>query len=119
MPVNVDSERFQVALREDDLRAVRRCAKADLHTHGVLSGDVGYVGRRTGRALKPLSTTLTSMSAMHEWVDANVGDVFQGVSGRELGLEAVFTRARIDGVTLIALGDDVWTLPRGWGRRPS
>jgi adenosine deaminase len=114
-PIDADSERFQVALREGDISEIRRCAKADLHTHGVLSGDAAFVRKRTGREIRPLSGTLSSMAAMHEWVDANVGDVFAGAGGRALGLDAVFARAVADGVCLLALGDDVWMITQGLG----
>lgn len=114
-PADEDSARFATALREGDLGAVRRCPKADVHTHGVLSGDAGYVRERTGRELRPVSGTLTSMAAMHDWVESNVGDLFAGPSGREVGLDAVFARLRSDGVTVVVLGDDVWMVTQRLG----
>ena len=39
---------FQIALETDDLAAIRRAPKADLHTHGYLGGDRAKSARRRG-----------------------------------------------------------------------
>jgi len=106
---------FERALERNDIEAVRRCAKADLHTHGVLGGDAAYIASRTGRTIAPVSSPLPSMDGMHVWVGAQIGELFSGPQGRRLGLEAVFVRALNDGVSRIVFGDDVWMITQQQG----
>jgi len=106
---------FQIALETDDLAAIRRAPKADLHTHGYLGGDRAYIRTATGRDIRPVATPLASMDAMHAWVGAQVGGLFDGEDGRRLGLEAVFARALKDGLSRIEFGDDVWIITQNAG----
>jgi adenosine deaminase len=106
---------FQAALEADDLDAIRRAPKADLHTHGYLGGDRAYIRERTGWDIRPLDAPLASMAAMHAWVGEAVGDLFAGRDGRRLGLEAIFVRALKDGLNRIEFGDDVWMITQNLG----
>jgi len=109
------STAFQIALETDDRDAIRRAPKADLHTHGYLGGDRAHIRAATGRDIRPVAAPLPSMDAMHAWVGANIGDLFEGAAGRRLGLEAVFARVLDDGLSRIAFGDDVWMITRALG----
>ena len=109
---------FQDALRRGDLAAIRRCPKADLHTHGAMGGHRGFLKERTGHDIAPITQPLASMAQMHAWTDANLVPAFAGMdraAGRLLGAEAAFIQAREDGVTRIEFGDDVWAITRGIG----
>ena len=106
---------FTDALTSGDLEAVRRCPKADLHTHGFAKADRDYVRERTGHDIEPVKVSLRSMDEMHEWAKANIGDLFAGRAGRTLGIEANFIGALKDGVTRIEFGDDVWMVTQGLG----
>lgn len=115
-PVRViESEHFIDALERRDLQALRRCAKADLHTHGYLAANRDFVRLRTGTDIEPLTAPLASMDEMHAYVDAHVRPQFQGRAGRLFGFEAAFVQATHDGVTRLELGDDVWAITRGMG----
>jgi adenosine deaminase len=109
------SARFALGLAQGDLRAIRECPKADLHTHGWANSDRAYIREKTGRDIAPVAVPLTSMDAMHAWVQAQIGDLFDGHQGRVLGIEASFTRVLKDGVTRIEFGDDVWMITQGLG----
>lgn len=98
-----------------DIRAVRACPKADLHTHGWANSDRRYIYERTGRDIAPVVTPLESMDAMHAWAKANIGTLFDGQAGRLLGIEATFTRALRDGLSRIEFGDDVWMVTQRLG----
>jgi adenosine deaminase len=106
---------FQAALESADIAAVRRCPKADLHTHGSANCDRQYVFEKTGRDIAPIATPLKSMEEMHAWAKANIGTLFDGAAGRELWLEASFVRARRDGLCRVEFGDDVWMVTQGLG----
>jgi adenosine deaminase len=98
---------FEMALEAGDLAAIRRCPKSDLHVHAVLGGNREWLRERTGRDVAPLDGVLGSMDEMHAWTKAQVGDLFVG-AGRALAYEATFAQARLDGVTKIEVGADVW-----------
>lgn len=106
---------FTEALASGDIRAVRGCPKADLHTHGFAKADRDYVREKTGRDIEPVKAPLGSMDEMHAWAKANIGDLFAGRDGRALGIEANFVGTLKDGVTRIEFGDDVWMVTQGVG----
>jgi len=106
---------FVAALTADDLRGVRACPKADLHTHCFAKADREYVFQKTGRDIAPIETPLSSMDDMHSWAKTNIGTLFEGHNGRTLAIEANFVGALRDGVTRIEFGDDVWMVTQGLG----
>ncbi len=101
---------FAEALERRDLVAVRAFPKADLHNHGALSGDRGFLRDATGIDVAPLAAPIASMAEMHRWVDSNIGPILYRKDGRTLGYEAAFRLALKDGVTRIRMGDDIWML---------
>jgi hypothetical protein len=104
---------FVAALTADDLRGVRACPKADLHTHCFAKADREYVFRKTGRDIVPVQTPLGSMDDMHAWAKENIGTLFDGPEGRMLAIEANFVGALKDGVTRIEFGEDAWMATQG------
>jgi adenosine deaminase len=105
------SSPFQAALEAHDLGGLRACAKADLHVHaGVTSGDRAFLKERAGLDIRPVDRVLASMDDMHAWVRGQVGDRFDRMPGRMLGIEATFVQARRDGVTRLEAGEDVWAI---------
>lgn len=99
---------FQSALIAGDIEALRRCPKADLHVHGIGGGSREYLRERIGHDIAPVIGTLASMAEMHAWTDEHLAPHFAGILGRELALEATFSQARLDGVTVIEVGEDAW-----------
>lgn len=99
---------FQAALEAGDLAALRACPKADLHVHGIGGGHRGYLRELTGRDIAPLAAPLASLAEMDAWSRDTLGDLFAGAAGRALAVEATFAQARLDGVTLIEVGEDAW-----------
>ncbi|HYR80120.1 MAG TPA: adenosine deaminase, partial [Candidatus Dormibacteraeota bacterium] len=62
------NEAFQLALRAEDLDAIRSCPKSDLHNHGWAGADSASVAAILGRTYAPLDRKLTSIDEMHAWV---------------------------------------------------
>jgi len=113
-----DSEAFIDALTRRDLAAIRRVPKSDLHNHGLASGNRDFIRERTGRDIAPVTQPLRSMAEMHAWFDANIAPVFKSLPPDEahrLGREAPFVQARLNGVTRIEFGEDVWMVSQGQG----
>lgn len=101
---------FKEALKQGNLEAVRKCPKADLHNHFVLGGSRKYLYEHFGKVIKPIKEPLKSMDEMHSWNSQNLGDCFNTSEGRRMLIEATFSQAKEDGVTILEIGEDVWGL---------
>jgi adenosine deaminase len=102
------NEEFQQALRDGDLKGIRRVPKADLHNHGWAGADPDSVGAILGRRIDPIDHKLTSMDEMHSWAGENFGKVDPKL--RPQLFEAAFVRAARDGLVRFEIGDDVWAI---------
>jgi adenosine deaminase len=102
------NEEFQQALKANDLDAIRRCPKADLHNHGWAGADPAAVGAILGRRIIPLDHKLTSMKEMHDWAGDHFGNPDPKL--RPQLFEAAFVRAARDGLVRYEIGDDVWAI---------
>ena len=102
------NEEFQQALKAEDLEAIRRFPKADLHNHGWAGADPAAVAAILGKTLAPLDHRLTSMADMHAWASEHFGN--PAPSLRPQLFEAAFARAARDGLVRYEIGDDVWAI---------
>lgn len=50
------------------------------------------------------------MQDMHYWNDKYIGEKFNSVEMRKLLIETTFYQAKVDGVTILEIGEDVWGL---------
>ncbi len=101
---------FTDALKQNDLEAIRRSPKADLHNHFVLGGSRQYLLKHTGKDIQPIKRPIHSMDEMHAWNHQNMGDTFDSSEGRRMLIRAAFVQAKEDGVTILEIGEDVWGL---------
>lgn len=101
---------FIEALEQENLNAIRRLPKADLHNHFVLGGSRNYLKAHTGKDIQPIKKPLQSMDEMHAWNAKNIGDYFNSYEGRKMLIRATFEQAKEDGVSLLEIGEDVWGL---------
>lgn len=104
------SSDFATALEAGDVAALRAIPKADLHNHFIGGGNREFVREKTGIDIAPIDHVLKSMDEMHEWGGRNTGTAFKGPFGRMIGIEASFVQARLDGVTRLDGGEDVWAM---------
>jgi adenosine deaminase len=102
------NEDFRQALKAEDLDAIRRFPKADLHNHGWAGADPASVGEILGKKIAPLDRRLTSMAEMHAWARAHFGNPDPKL--RPQLFEAAFVRAAKDGLARFEIGDDVWAI---------
>ena len=101
---------FIDAIKSENLDAIRRLPKADLHNHFVLGGNREFILRKTGHEILPVSAPLKSMSEMDAWSSQYIGNRFNSPEGRRLLIEAAFEQAKVDGVSILEIGEDVWGL---------
>ena len=108
--MNVVLMEFVDALIQENLEAIRRCPKSDLHNHFVLGGSRYFLREYSGRDILPIKHPLHSMDEMHAWNTKNIGTIFETPEGRRMLIQATFLQAKDDGVTILEIGEDVWGL---------
>ena len=89
--MNVVLMEFVDALIQENLEAIRRCPKSDLHNHFVLGGSRHFLREYSGRDILPIKHPETP-------------------EGRRMLIQATFLQAKDDGVTILEIGEDVWGL---------
>ena len=102
------SEKFVEYLHKSDLIGLKSIPKSDLHNHFVLGGNREFIFKKTGVKIPFLEGNLQSMKEMHDWNKKYIGEHFNNYEMRKLLIEATFYQAKIDGVTLLEIGEDVW-----------
>ncbi len=100
------NDAFQQAFKSENLDAIRKCPKSDLHNHGWAGAEPAAVAVILGRKCAPLDHKLTSMDQMHAWAGEHFGNPDPKL--RPALFEAAFVRAAKDGLVRYELGDDVW-----------
>ena len=101
---------FVDALIQENLEAIRRCPKSDLHNHFVLGGSRHFLREYSGRDILPIKHPIHSMDEMHAWNKRYLGSSFETPEGRRMLIQATFLQAKNDGVTILEIGEDVWGL---------
>lgn len=104
------SDKFISFLKSKDLNAIKTIPKADLHNHFSLGGNREYIKMVTGTDIPYFDGVLSSMEDMDSWNNKYIGEKFHNSEMRELLIEATFYQAKIDGVTVLEIGEDVWGL---------
>ena len=104
------STRFINALRSKDILVIKETPKADLHNHFVLGGNREYISNISGIEIPYFDGNLSSMQDMHDWNNKFIGEKFDNTEMRKLLIEATFYQAKMDGVTVLEIGEDVWAL---------
>lgn len=104
------SEKFIESLENEDINAIKRIPKSDLHNHFVLGGNREYIHSVTGINIPYYQGTLTSMDEMHKWNNMNIGERFNNTNMRKLLIDATFVQANSDGIKVLEIGEDVWGL---------
>lgn len=99
---------FAAALEAGNPALIRRFPKADLHNHFVLGGQRGFIRQQTGKTIPPVTAPLPSLRAMEDWSRRHINS--RAPAQRKLLLEATFHQAKMDGVTVLEIGEDVWGL---------
>ena len=106
---------FVEALKSENLDLIKSFPKADLHNHFVLGGNRNYILEKTGYEITPIAIPLKSMSEMDAWCSKYISNRFNSPEGRKLLIEATFAQAKLDGISILEIGEDVWGLGEFFG----
>lgn len=104
------SNEFINALERQDINALRRIPKADLHNHFALGGNREYIKEITGIEIPYYKGVLKSMNDMHNWNSIYLGERFNNRYMRKVLIDATFVQANLDGIKILEIGEDVWGL---------
>lgn len=104
------SNKFINALERQDIKAVRSIPKADLHNHFSLGGNREYIKEITGIEIPYYKGVLKSMNDMHNWNSTYLGERFNNKDMRKVLIDATFVQAKLDGIKILEIGEDVWGL---------
>lgn len=104
------SEQFIKALINNDEDTIRKIPKADLHNHFVMGGNREYIKTKKGIEILPCLGVLQSMQEMDAWNSKYLGAKFDSLEMRKLLIEATFVQAKMDGIKILEIGEDVWGL---------
>ena len=112
---DLSSDKFINSLKLKDIVGIKTIPKADLHNHFVLGGNKEYIYKVTGIEIPYFDGILSSMEDMHSWNNKYIGGKFDSSEMRKLLVEATFYQAKVDGVTILEIGEDVWGLSKYFG----
>lgn len=101
---------FEEAIKSENIDNIRSFPKADLHNHFVLGGSRDFIKAATDHEITPISAPLASMSEMDAWSSKYIGTRFNSTEGRKFLIDATFAQAKLDGVSVLEIGEDVWGL---------
>lgn len=104
------SKAFMDALKVKDISQIKEIPKTDLHNHFVLGGNREYINSITKIKIPYFDGVLSSIQEMHDWNNKYKGEKFDSTEMRKLLIEATFYQAKIDGVAVLEIGEDVWGL---------
>jgi adenosine deaminase len=98
---------FTEALRRNDLRAVRKVAKSDLHNHCMTGGKLKSLEKFCGRKLEKFSEGKDGVRGINTWIGRVFRPVMEQPGVMKAAIEAAFQQAKSDGVTVLEMSIDL------------
>jgi len=108
--MDLNSKKFINSIITKDILGIKETPKADLHNHFVMGGNREYIRNITGIEIPSIEGVLSSMQEMDKWNNKYIGKKFDRRERRRILIEATFYQAKVDGVTILEIGEDVWGL---------
>lgn len=96
------SNDFIAAIENNDIEALRKIPKSDLHNHGTRGGNKKYIEEWTGKRIAEPSK-FESLADMQIWYDVNIKPLCQGQLGFVKRIEAAFRQAVYDGIKVLCM----------------
>lgn len=110
---------FIDALKNNDIAALAKIPKSDLHSHAGRAGHLSYIERYTHVKIKPPTHPFDSLAEMNSWFNKNVKSVLpESVDGYLKRIEAAFVQAATDNITVLALSFGIDEIESLGGMRP-
>ncbi|XMB86798.1 adenosine deaminase [Mycoplasmatota bacterium WC44] len=94
---------FMRALKLNDIEALKKIPKSDLHNHATRGGNIKYIMSDTDEILNSLPSKFKDLHEMQEWYNKKIKPYCRGRKGLIKRIEAAFLQAKDDGVTKLVL----------------
>ena len=104
------SSAFAEALAAGDIAAVRRAAKADLHSHSYFAAPIAEVEQWLGRAIDRPPPRMDGLDGMRAYSRQAIGPYMDNWTAFEFVAGAAVRHARNDGVVLLETSFDIWAV---------
>ncbi|MDP4282159.1 MAG: adenosine deaminase [Bacteroidota bacterium] len=98
---------FQQALKNHDLRAIRKVPKSDLHNHSLMGGRLQDLEKFAGRKINRFHYGKEGIQGINRWLVEEFRNVIRMPGAFDKALEAAFLQAKSDGVTVLEMTMDV------------
>ena len=99
---------FTEALESHDLRALRKIPKSDLHNHSLMGGRLRSMEKFSGRKLEKFRNGTKGVHGINEWVQKVYRPLFDLPDAFKVAVDAAFTQAKSDGVTVLEMSMDAF-----------
>jgi adenosine deaminase len=99
---------FTEALERDDLRALRKVPKSDLHNHSMMGGRLHALEKFSGMKLERFRNGTKGVQGINDWLGKVYRPLFDLPGAFKAAVDAAFIQARSDGVTLLEMSMDAF-----------
>lgn len=93
-------DKFIKALESNNLDAVMKIPKSNLHNHITRGGNKKYIEKWSDVSI-PKCPKLKDLGEMNKWIAKNIKPMCQGRLGYEKRIEVAFVQARMDGIKVL------------------
>lgn len=104
------SSPFAEALAAGDAAAIRRAAKADLHSHLYFAAPIAEVERWLGHAIERAPPRMDGLDGMRAYARQAINPYMDNWTAFEFAAPAAVRHARRDGVVLLETSFDIWAV---------
>ena len=105
-----DSKVFKEALRQENLKAIKKIPKADLHNHSGLGMRFNTFSSWVDGDIKPPPSTMNGIKALEDYISNETMKYIASKEGFEFTVRAAINAAIEDGVTLLESSIDCCNL---------
>lgn len=99
---------FIQALKNHDLRSLRKVPKSDLHNHALMGGRLRRMEKFSGRKLERFRGGGKGVTGINEWLGKVYRPLFDLPGAFKAAVDAAFLQAKSDGVTKLEMSMDVY-----------
>jgi adenosine deaminase len=99
---------FIKAIQNQDLKAIRRVPKSDLHNHAMMGGRLKSMEKFSGNKLEKFRIGHLGVSGINQWLEKVYRPLFNIPGAYKAAVDAAFLQAKSDGVTVLEMSIDAF-----------
>jgi adenosine deaminase len=99
---------FTEALRNNDLKALRKVPKSDLHNHCMMGSRLKMAEKLYGKKIRRFTSGNKGIAGINHWIGSELRPVLETPGMFEKLVEAAFLQAKSDGVTVLEMSMDIY-----------